>query len=671
MKKDAALLLISIFILTSLISCSRSEKHIITEHSFPDADYDASAADIAVAGDTIYTVAGGSVFKAGETEPALTLDYEAEYIASDGASLYIFGGGKVTYGDNVFTLPQSEITSFVCADGTLCWTYNDDNGSKIGYYNTKNGDMISQKPLFGVVCKVIPYTGSKIMIHCLDMSGNWTLYDFDTDSMKTGGIMINALSIFKAAYNSADNAIYMLDGVATGNNMSRYDIATGETTYLTPCDALSLDVVKLLFSGGSAIISRLDGSVKVRNDYTLPDDGITTVTAVITPDIGKLAGEEMRELIDRLRMDYNIELVIIEYNDSDKLKQKQLAGDDDYDLYFATESGLVLDYPIYEPLDIYPQIMEQFDGMLDDIRRLCSHNEKVFGAPFIVSTINIVKGYNAELLERLDIALPLADWTLDDYYNLAVELRRHDCYISIVQPLWLSDYAVQYFDPYGTGTINDDGTVLCKLLEINKKLKKEGLLYNGEFRDNLENVLYDNPVSSHAFVYNRTDVLFKPTFDGERCYSDQFVALMMNIHSHNKNAAANVIAEFLKPGGSFSNPLCGMLYYKDMSVYEVPWLPPNFEEFYADAPEQRDEAYEYFEARRDELVTNEMTDMDEKTAYNYSLYLDCLSHMKLGRTNKEWLGFAIEQERKYINDEQDLDYTVELIYNRAKLIMEE
>ncbi|MDD4773982.1 MAG: hypothetical protein PHZ09_10355, partial [Eubacteriales bacterium] len=131
------------------------------------------------------------------------------------------------------------------------------------------------------------------------------------------------------------------------------------------------------------------------------------------------------------------------------------------------------------------------------------------------------------------------------------------------------------------------------------------------------------------------------------------------------------IAEFMKPGGSFTNPLRGMLYYRDMSVYEVPWLPPNFEEFYADAPEQRDEAYAYFEARRAELETNDLSDMDEKTAYNYSLYLDCLSYMKPGGTYTEWRIFAKEQAEKYENDEQDLDYAVELIYNRAKLMLEE
>lgn len=655
MKKAAALLLISILIITSFISCSKSEKRTIPEHSFPDADYDISATDIAVVGDSIYTIADGSVFKAGETEPALAFDYDAEYITSDGVSLYVYGGGKVTYGDDVITLPQSEITSFVCADGTLCWTYNDNNSSKIGFYNTKNGDTISLKPLFGVDCKVIPYAGSKIFVLCYEISGEMSLYDFDTAAMKTGGILQRNL-ILNAAYNSSDNSLYMLNGALTGNILERYNTSDGETLTLTPCDSLQSDVKKLLFSGGSLIVLMSDGSIAVRSEYTVSDDGITTVTAIVNESTDFFGKDRLLETVGTLRKDYNIALVIVEHTDADKLRQKQLAGDGDYDLYFADSFNLVLDYPIYEPLDGYPEIIKQFDTMLDDIKRICTYNDKIFGAPVKVDLTNCVMSYNAALLEKLGMELPPADWIIDDFYELAAELRKHDCYISAYRPFWFAHYAWQYFDTYGTGTVTDDGTMLRKMLTVTKKLLKEDLLYKyaeGEIDFNIlpENVLFGSTNMQSNFVYSRADVWVNPTFDNERDYYAYTSFLQMNIHSQNKEAAATVIAEFMKPGGAYINPLLGFMYYKDMSVYHLNMTSEQADQY--------------------GVIYNDLTDMDEKTAQNMALYLDVLSRVKVKRNYFEWNRFADEESEKYYNDEQDLDYTVELIYNRAKLMLEE
>ena len=63
--------------------------------------------------------------------------------------------------------------------------------------------------------------------------------------------------------------------------------------------------------------------------------------------------------------------------------------------------------------------------------------------------------------------------------------------------------------------------------------------------------------------------------------------------------------------------------------------------------------------------------MDAKTEENYALYLDCLAHMKLGVSYGEWDRFANEEAEKYWNDQQDLDYTVQRIIDRAKLILDE
>jgi Bacterial extracellular solute-binding protein. len=264
--------------------------------------------------------------------------------------------------------------------------------------------------------------------------------------------------------------------------------------------------------------------------------------------------------------------------------------------------------------------------------------------------------YNSALLKKLSMELPKADWTLDDFYELAVELRKRDCYISAYQPLWTSDYAWRYFDTYGTGTITDDGTMLRKLLTITKKLIKENLLYKfaaGEedYSKLPENVLFGFTNAQTAFVYSRADVIVYPTFDNERDFCANTSFLQMNIHSQNKDAAATVIAEFMKPGGDYTNPLLGFMYYKDMSVYQLKMTPEQ--------------------ATKNGVMLNDLTNMDEKTTQNMALYLNILSHVNVKRTYLEWIRFAAAECEKYYNDEQDLDYTVEFIYNRAKLMLEE
>ena len=115
--------------------------------------------------------------------------------------------------------------------------------------------------------------------------------------------------------------------------------------------------------------------------------------------------------------------------------------------------------------------------------------------------------------------------------------------------MWLYDYAAQFFDPDGTGTVNDDGKALRKLLEINKKMKKEGLLYDGEFTDNLDNVLFNDPVNSHAFVYGDGQEIYGVGYlrkrTGEKIWHE-YRCLMMYIANGffgDANAAEDAVSD--------------------------------------------------------------------------------------------------------------------------------
>ncbi|MBR4959882.1 MAG: extracellular solute-binding protein, partial [Clostridia bacterium] len=328
----------------------------------------------------------------------------------------------------------------------------------------------------------------------------------------------------------------------------------------------------------------------------------------------------------------------------------------------------------------FPQIMEQMDGLLDDVVRLCSHDGHIFGVPKSFYIMNTMLSYDAELLDELGVTLPDDDWTFADFYELAKEVRSGNVYLSGSLPLSLWDYMHQYFDPYGSGTLNDDGTALREYLTLYKKLSDEDLIYSGTYSEERElvasgelRILLGN--ASSDFVWKRTDVILPPSFNGERIYTVNNPYLIMNPKSQNKNAAATVIAEYLDPENrmlSMSN--WGGYIYKDMSVYTHSMVYyANHEESWDNADEERRaEMLQEIEERRAEYTTNDLVNMDEKTAHNFGLYLEVLKYAKLGPSYvDEWLRFAADEQSKYLNDQQDLDYTVQRIIDRAKLILDE
>ena len=672
------LLFILLFV---LVSCDANEP--LTEHTFPDAEYAVNATDMAVVGDKIYYIREEKVYEI-SSDAVVFEEFPVSRIAATADTFAVFGGGRVKIGEDCYTLPVTEITSLVCVGNTLGYTYKDNDLEMLGFVNRKNGDSISIAPLESGQVRMLPYKDKSILVHCINTASGYTLlYDFDTETMKPGGVLIDTMNIDLPAYNTADNAIYWLDGNAGGAHLTRYDVEAGTTTTLIPADALRMSILDLAFSGGTAIVRKLSGGISVVNEFTSVEEGVTTVKLLA---LHKTDGY-MDNLVYILKRDHNIQREVTTIAE-DKLKLKLLAGESDFDLYVgAMQDGgvyltntLILDYPVYEPLENFPQIMEQMDGLLDDVVRLCSHDGHIFGVPKSFYIMNTMLSYDAELLAELGVTLPDAGWTLADFYELAKEVRSGNVYLSGSLPLSLWDYMHQYFDPYGSGTLNDDGTALREYLTLYKKLSDEDLIYSGTYSEERElvasgelRILLGN--ASSDFVWKRTDVILPPSFNGERIYTVNNPYLIMNPKSQNKNAAATVIAEYLNPENrmlSLAN--WGGYIYKDMSVYTHSMVYyANHEESWDNADEERRaEMLQEIEERRAEYMTNDLVNMDEKTAHNFGLYTELLKYAKLGPSYvDEWLRFAADEAEKYWNDQQDLDYTVQRIIDRAKLILDE
>ena len=629
MKRFISFILITVMMLGVLAGCDTTPKQV-GEHTFPDAEYAVNATDMAVVGDKIYYISGEKVYETA-SDAVVFEGFPAEFIASNGKELAVYGNGQVCCGDKTYTIPQTEISSFVYTDGTFCWSYMEGNLPQIGFYNIKTGENISVNSLTGEECKILPYKDSDILVVCYELEGTMSLYDYNTETMKPGILLIQDV-IKSCAYNAADDSFVYISSTGKQNTrITVFENGEEEKQQFTPCEPMRNSMNKCLFSAGSAVFLDESGTIYVRKSYT-EGEFQNTVTVIVNGRTDYFGKQRITELSETIFEQYGIEVVIQSHTDSSKITQKQLAGDNDYDLYFTNGHNVVLQYPVYEPLNSYSEIMEQFEAMLDEVRELCTYNESIFGVPTRLDVSNSVWGYNAELLEKLGLSLPEAGWTQEDFYELAVKVREGGAYISSFVPLWSELYATQYGNTNASSGLTDDGTVLRTMLEINKKLQAEGLLYDPASDSADAEVLFFRDNYTLSFITTECDVWYLPTFDGTRIDYSYLSFLQMNVHSQNKFLAAQVIAEFMKER-SADYPAVGWTFYKD--------------------------------------TAENLRISSEKSARNMDIYLDLLAAITPHPSYTEFNIFANEQEQKYYNDEQDLEYTADQIYARAKMIFEE
>lgn len=547
-------------------------------------------------------------------------------------NIYVYNNDEQTL---QHTIPAQEISSFTATGEYIIWTDN----SKLYFFNISDETIVEKEPLFGIAPITFSYDNTQVLVLCQEPSGETEIYSFDTSTMSAGEIYIHG-GYKRLAYNAQDSCIYLYAG--NENIINTYNTNRGEMLRYKPCDEI-IDSTYFMISNGSFVMIRTDGTLSTRHNFTIPQNDMITITALTSSD--GFGVRRLEEISDTL-LEHNINLVIVEDVPLDKMKQKQLAGDSDYDLYFSNARELVLDYPIYEPLNAYTEIVETFDLYLDEITDLCYFNETLFGVPAVIAVNNYnIMNYNPELLEELNLDVPSSSWTLDDFYTLAVDLRQKGYYISPYIPLYLSDYAQKYFDAYGQKELTDDGTILKQLLEITKKLKTEDLLFPSGSSTDMSKVLFSTKTDIGYFVFSDEKYCFLPTFDGERSYMLDCTFLLMNINSTNKEAAAITLVEYMKNPGLTNDTYLNAMMFRDTSSYTYP----------SDATPKTDRPH----------ITGVLSEE------NMNIYLEVLANAKINRSYDEWITFATSEANKYYSDEQDIDTTVTNMIDRAKIILEE
>jgi len=632
MKRFLSFILTCVMMLGALAGCDNTPEPA-EEHTFPDAEYAVNATDIAVVEDKIYYISGEKVYETA-SDAIVFEEFPAEFIASNGKELAVYGGGQVYIDGEYYTLPNDNIMSFAMTDGTLCWSYSNESLPMLGFYNLKNGNTISQTPLTGIECRVVPCVGTKILVLCHEISGEFFTYSFDTSTMKTG--TFNSYEAAKwTAWRSSDEAYVTF--VRDTKRLSVVSSEDGEHTQFKP--TFDGEPEKYYFSGDSGIFLMSDGKITVSKEYQTPVSGQTvTILFEGSPNdfsqatyISRIMGRyETDGIVDTVLSEHDIEVNIVWYADADKIKQKQLAGDNDYDIYFTDSFKLDLNKPLYQPLNDYSAIQTQFENMFDEIKEMStSHSGEIFGVPVYISVNNSLLSVDEALFEEVGLDIPEKGWTIDDFYELAKAAREKDVFISQYLPLWPANYIYQYGDLYDTHSLTDDGSFLRKMLKITKSLKSENLLYKES--DGERRVLLDNKAS--RFLKNEISVIHHVTFDGTPYDMVSATFMQMNVNSQNKEAAATVIAEYMEASKGFDDPGEGFILCKQSG----------------DAVRARGDNF----------------------SQNLDIYLEALGNFRMKYMHQEFLTFANAEAEKYYNDEQDLELTVEKIYARAKMIFKE
>jgi len=272
-------------------------------------------------------------------------------------------------------------------------------------------------------------------------------------------------------------------------------------------------------------------------------------------------------------------------------KVKILSGDLDMDIavintsliYDLAASGALVDLSHFDDIN---SIMTGED-ILDGLYEYSSVDGFLFGVPF--SYWADVLKVNTYLREKLNLNLPDANWTWQDFYDYAKQARKDldgngskDSYIMGARknsPLFLEAYLCKFVNQV-TGKVDFNNDIFINLLNLWKKMCDEDLI---------------KTISDPPYIKDDT-VLFTLDTAGYHMGNDEYVcipALSNNLKvypcqgsflcisslSKNPNLAAKFIVTYLskevqathtyKIGELFVKSLPMNYLYKDLSIYDI------------------------------------------------------------------------------------------------------
>lgn len=257
----------------------------------------------------------------------------------------------------------------------------------------------------------------------------------------------------------------------------------------------------------------------------------------------------------------------------DRVRTKLLAGDDDFDVFFASGALLnsVLKNSAYYPLDEFEGLVNNFDTVLaEGVRGLMTADAGLFG-------IVLRAEYWGCLRETQESGIP-DSWTIDDLFKFCDEIpagkkvfgdrymiTRSVC--NVIEDMIAKD-----------GSIDEKkfSEILSKLKEYNDK----GVLCDGS----ADNYLTYGMLAFDGFNILGNDVgeyrtVVNPTMSGTNYLTVE--VLMVNRNSKNPESAAGFLELFTRPGYVYDNSGIKQVIGRDITKNSIwPNIEPQYQRVY-------------------------------------------------------------------------------------------
>ena len=376
-------------------------------------------------------------------------------------------------------------------------------------------------------------------------------YQFDIQNEKVNNEYILPYSS-AYSYDEASSGFYYINN----GMVNKYDINSLNETIIGRIDKTLLDIdvyfiKKFFYSAQNAILWDSVNNCFIIVDLSLE---IEPLRIILSDDVS--FDLNIEPIVDQFEAEYGCPVYITKYPQDtykDKLRTKLLAADSDFDIYIVkdiTSDNLltsILNHNLYEPLDRYDKIIDNFSNMYNGIREMMSHNQQVFAIPYymqIYSTVAIK--YDLNLCDKM------------------IESNEQNASVFRTSKL------IRFIDMFVQEAIdqnNFDKATLTDMLERIRKYSEIGVLY--DITNTNEHLMEDLYMYFDAFVTGRSLPEY-PEFGtiivgyNNKSYIYLQGSVFMNKASTNKEMAANFIEVLTRSDNIY-----------DTNVYRCTLLGPD------------------------------------------------------------------------------------------------
>lgn len=260
------------------------------------------------------------------------------------------------------------------------------------------------------------------------------------------------------------------------------------------------------------------------------------------------------QMISRFEAEYGYPVHIVEYPEDiykDKLRIKLLSGDSDYDVFFINnpnENNLlssILKYDLFEPLDNYEGLTNNFSQMFDGISSMMSYNNRIFGIPFV---LNYYNSYDLKYdLTKYGYTVADKQLTNDDIWNLCEEvIKSGEQEVSIFERVKLVDFVISFVQESIDKNYLDKNA-LTYILENIKKYSDAGVLFDNGNSSEGKRCLLDFSIN-YFYMALYSEIPIYPEFgtvqlatNNKKNLWNLNVCAFINKYSKNKEMAANLL----------------------------------------------------------------------------------------------------------------------------------